>query len=407
MNYIESYHEMKDAFASVNSTLYYDGMEIIKSEFHSSCHNLLPGNDEYTCDKHSTHFHVNNSFFNDVGSAEDAVHIKDIYVEENRSFNYCILKPKDTGPSKKVIILLHGFNEKHWEKYLPWGKYLCQKTQSTIIFFPIAFHMQRAPLPWSEKRKMYRLSAERKKKYPYIVNSTLSNVAISMRLHAMPQRFIWSGLQTYYDAIQFIEECKNGGNRHIDKDFSFDIFAYSIGGLLAEILKLSNYNNYFENTKVGLFCAGAVFNRISPVSKYILDSEANVALYSYLVEHFENFLNKDDHMRHYIKNDHIEGKVFHSMLDYQKMRDFRESLFKKMENYFYAVPLKKDTVIPSFEVMNTLQGAFRDINIKVEEEHFSHEYTHENPFPVNSPDPEKVEENFCRVFDKFSAFFDQ
>ena len=105
----------------------------------------------------------------------------------------------------------------------------------------------------------------------------------------MSQRFIWSGLQTYYDAIQFIEDCKSGNNEFIDKDFSFNIFVYSIGGFLSQILLLTNYKNYFDNTKLCLFCGGAVFNRISPVSKFILDSEANVALYPYLVEHFDFF----------------------------------------------------------------------------------------------------------------------
>ncbi|MGD9160111.1 MAG: DUF6051 family protein [Desulfobacteraceae bacterium] len=405
MNYINSYYELKDAFMFVGNSKHYNDLEIIKSEFNSSCFSILPGNENYVCKKHNVSFRVNNSFFNDVGSAEDAVHIKDVNVEENRNFKYYMLKPKNIIKVKKAIFLLHGFNEKHWDKYLPWGKYLCQKTQSAIIFFPIAFHMQRAPLLWSEKRKMFRLSEDRKKKYPYIVNSTLSNVAISMRLHTMPQRFIWSGLQTYYDVIQFIEECKSAKNDYIDKDFSFDFFAYSIGGLLAEILKLSNYKNYFDETKVGMFCSGAVFNRLSPVSKYILDSEANVALYSYLVEHFDSFLNKDAHLNHYIEGKHFEGKVFYSMLDYQKMRDFRECLFKKMEKYFYAISLKEDRVIPSFEIMNTLQGAFRNINIRVDEENFNYKYTHENPFPINSGRSLQIEENFNRVFNKFSIFF--
>lgn len=384
-----------------------DDLEIIKSKFYSSFYRILPGNKNYICEEHNAEFHVNNSFFNDIGSAEDVVHFKDVNVRENRAFEYYMLKPKNIERVKKVIFLFHGFNEKHWDKYLPWGKSLCRNTKSLIVFFPIAFHMQRAPLSWSEKRKMFRLSEERKLRYPYIVNSSLSNVAISIRLHTMPQRFIWSGLQTYYDVIQFIEECKNGKYDFIDKNFTFDIFAYSIGGLLAEILKLSNYKNIFNKTKVGMFCSGAVFNRLSPVSKYILDSEANVALYSYLVEHFDNVLHKDIHLRHYIQENHFEGKVFYSMLDYQKMRDFREDLFKKSEKYFYAVSLKKDSIIPSFEIMNTLQGAFRHINIKVEEEDFEHIYTHENPFPVNSPQAELVEENFNRVFNKFSDFFNR
>ncbi|MDD2476118.1 MAG: DUF6051 family protein, partial [Dysgonamonadaceae bacterium] len=233
------------------------------------------------------------------------------------------------------------------------------------------------------------------------------NVAISMRLHTMPQRFIWSGLQTYYDVIQLITDIKKDNNKHIDKDFQFDIFAYSIGGFLAQILKLANYNNYFENSKVCLFCTGATFNRLSAVSKFILDSEANVALYSYLVEHFDKMLERDNVLHHYIKEDHLEGKIFSSMLDYQKMREFREGLLKKYEHQIYAISLTKDEVIPAFEIMNTLKGAYRKINIRMDEMDFEYDYIHENPFPSKTVDPNKVDESFKKVFEKVCEFFNK
>ena len=228
-----------------------------------------------------------------------------------------------------------------------------------------------------------------------------------MRLHAMPQRFIWSGLQTYYDVIQLISDIKQDNNPHIHPDFQFDIFAYSIGGFLAQILKLSNYNNYFNNSKVCLFCSGATFNRLSPVSKFILDSEANVALYSYLVEHFDKMLERDNVLNHYIREDHPEGEIFSSMLDYQKMRGYREALLKKYENQIYAISLTKDDVIPSFEIMNTLKGAYRNINIRMDEMDFEYDYIHENPFPTNVPESDLVDENFEKVFEKVCVFLNE
>ncbi|MBN2614299.1 MAG: hypothetical protein JXR71_01280 [Bacteroidales bacterium] len=403
MNYAKSYVTMKEAFSSTDPVTEVDNIEFRKFPFHSNAYSLLPGKEDYFCQVHNEAFTDNLLFYNDIGTIQYDVHMKDVYVEENHDFEYHLIRPKGAPPAKKVIFMFHGFNEKNWEKYLPWAKALCDRTQSTVVLFPIAFHMQRAPLPWSEKRKMYDLSKKRRERYPNIIHSTLSNVAISMRLHSMPQRFIWSGLETYYDAIQFIEECKNGKNELIDKDFTFDIFAYSIGGLLAEILKLSNHQGYFTDTKVCLFCSGAVFNRLSPVSKFILDSEANVALYSYLVEHFDSFLKKDAHLQHYIEG-HLEGKVFRSMLEYQKMRAFREDLLRKHQHQIYAISLKKDSVIPSFEIMNTLQGAFRDIDIKVDEHDFEFSYTHENPFPLNPSQAEKVEQQFNLIFDKIAGF---
>ena len=59
-----------------------------------------------------------------------------------------------------------------------------------------------------------------------------------MRLHAMPQRFIWSGLQTYYDVIQLITDIKDGNNEHIEKDFKLDIFAYPLVAFLLKFLSL-------------------------------------------------------------------------------------------------------------------------------------------------------------------------
>jgi hypothetical protein len=92
------------------------------------------------------------------------------------------------------------------------------------------------------------------------------------------------------------------------------------------------------------------------------------------------------------------------MLDYSKMRDFREGLLRQVEKQVYAITLKNDTVIPSFEILNTLQGAFRTINISVEEFDFGYEYIHENPFPANPAVSECVDEAFNRVFDRICGF---
>ena len=404
MTYTESYHTLKSIFSTSQKDKTYNGTEIHEFPFISSSCGILPGNPDHFCEKHHQHLSTSFSFYNDVGTIRDDVHIKDIEVKENQAFNYNIIRPAGEGKCRKVIFLFHGFNEKDWTKYLPWAYALCSGTQSAVVLFPIAFHMQRAPKYWSSKREMFRLSEERRKRFPHIIHSTLSNVAISMRLHSMPQRFIWSGLQTYYDMIRFIEECRQGRHPDIDPNFEFNIFAYSIGGFLAQILKLTNFKGYFEDTKVCLFCGGAAFNRLSPVSKFILDSEANVALYSFLVEHFDKMLDQDHLLHHYIRDDHPEGRVFYAMLDYRRSRSFREELLKKHEKWFYAISLRKDEVVPSFEIINTLQGAYRDIRIRVDEVDFDRKYLHENPFPVNVAYSGQVDEDFALVFDKACRF---
>jgi len=379
-------------------------LEIVEYNFESLSHTILPGASKYHCTMHNLDIECNYAFSTEVGIRNSNVDTKDICIEENRFYKYQIIKPKGERCTSRVVFLFHGFNEKDWGKYVPWAEAICKKTGFSVVLFPIAFHMQRAPKGWSSKREMFELSEMRKRNYPNVVHSTLSNVAISIRLHSMPQRFIWSGLQTYYDVIQLIEECKEDRHPYISKNFELDIFAYSIGGFLAQILKLSNYNNYFSNSKVCLFCSGATFNRLSPVSKFILDSEANIALYSFLIEHFDSILQKDNLLHHYIV-EHFEGQVFQSMLNFQKMRDFREGLLKKYEDQIYAITLKKDLVIPSFEVINTLKGAYRTININVEELDFDREYIHENPFNTGSTASQQGDEDFELVFNKVSGFF--
>ena len=94
------------------------------------------------------------------------------------------------------------------------------------------------------------------------------------------------------------------------------------------------------------------------------------------------------------------------MLDYQKGRVLREKLLKKYEKHIYAITLKKDTVIPSFEVINTLRGAYRDIDIKIDELDFDREYMHENPFPSISRIRKQIDEDFDEVFRKICDFYD-
>jgi hypothetical protein len=268
-----------------------------------------------------------------------------------------------------------------------------------VLLFPIAFHMNRAPQAWSDTRAMFSASEQRKKQFPLILHSSLTNVAISTRLHAKPQRFVWSGLQTYYDIIQLLEQIKSGNHPAIAATASIDLFAYSIGAFLCEILMMTNYNNYFSNSKLVMFCGGPVFNRISPVSKFILDSEANVNLYSFLVEHLESYLNNDERLKHYLSNAHEEGMCFRSVLNYSAMAGFREERLQKIAERLYAVALNGDTVIYPYEVLNTLQGKYRNIPVPVDIIDLPYHFIHEAPFPATTKNASLVDEAFDTVFD--------
>lgn len=327
----------------------------------------------------------------------------DSEIMENIKFRYHMIMPRNEERAKGIILMFHGFNEKYWSKYLPWATYIAEKTGKSIVMFPIAFHMNRAPAEWSDARSMYDVSAQRKHRHPDVIGSSLSNVAISTRLHNKPQRFIWSGLQTYYDVIDFVEAFKAGLHPSITPDASIDFMSYSIGTFLGEILMMTNKDGYFSKSRYATFCGGAVFNRLSPVSKFILDSEANVSLYSYVVEHLESHMKRDEVLRHYL-NAHVEGVNFRCMLNYKELTQYREEIFRKMSDQFYAITLVKDEVVPAYEVINTLNGVCRDIPIRIETLDYPYKYIHEDPFPALTKIADEVDEQFRLTFDKISDF---
>ena len=334
----------------------------------------------------------------------DILDVADAMVSENASFRYHVFKPDRVRKSDGMVLLFHGFNEKHWHKYLPWAARILELTGKTVVLFPIAFHMNRAPSAWSDPRLMYQVSKRRKEEFPDILNSSLLNAAISSRLQRNPQRFIWSGLQTYYDVRDFVGSCRRGEHPLFEKEFSVDIMAYSIGGFLSQVLLLSNPDGLFSGTKLFMFCGGPVFNRISPVSKFILDSEANVRLYSFLVEHLESHLKHDPRLLACLDDGSESGVAFRSMLSYKSMADFREERFRAMSARISAIALARDEVIPPYEVENTLNGRNRDIPIRVETYDFPYSYKHEDPFPALAGISNEVNEGFCSVFEKVGIF---
>lgn len=328
----------------------------------------------------------------------------DSEIEDNLNFRYHIMFPAGVKKAAGVIILLHGFNEKYWDKYLPWAACLAKKTGKAVVMFPIAFHMNRAPALWSDKRYMYRASKERKKRYPVLINSTLSNVAISTRLHNRPDRFIWSGFESYHDIIDLVENIKSGGHPGIEAEASIDFCSYSIGTFLGEVVMMTNKDGYFSKSKYATFCGGPVFNRLSPVSKFILDSESNVSLYSYLVEHLESHMKNSPELANLLGGAFAEGVNFRSLLNYRLDLMYREDKFREFSDRVYAIALAQDEVVPAYEVINTLQGSRKDIGVRVDVLDYPYAYRHEDPFPINARITGEVDRQFRATFDKICAF---
>jgi len=402
MDYLEAYNTLKSTINYENDRVVSGEVTVLNFTFESTAYDLLTGHSRYVCDLHGLTF--DGQPISGHSTHHEKVDNTDSDIEENRFFRYSVFFPGKPEKAKRLILFFHGFNERSWDKYYPWARMIAKKTGKAVVLFPIAFHMNRAPAFWSDKRKMFELSQVREKKYPNLVKSSFSNVAISVRLHTHPDRFIWSGLETYNDIIHFVALCKAGLHPLVERECSYDFFSYSIGSLLAEILKLTNHQGYFTDSKLCMFCGGAVFNRLAPVSKFILDSEANVALYSYLVEHIDSHKKKNPRLRHYLSQEHPEGFNFYSMLDYKINLEYREGLFRSVQDQVYAIALKQDKVVPSYEVVNTLQGIQRDIRIPVDTMDFPYPYSHENPFPSRDPIREDVDAAFSSVFTKIGDF---
>lgn len=385
MNYFQRFKQLKSLVSYEPDRIEVDGsMTVYNFTFHSQHGGLFPESP------------------NEGNPGRDLLDVEDRQVAENAAFRYHVFAPSGAGRCSEMLLLFHGFNERHWDKYLPWAAKLVESTGKTVVLFPIAFLMNRSPATWSDTRLMHAASKRRRADYPDVIDSSLLNAAISTRLQRNPQRFIWSGLQTYYDVVGFLESCKRGEHPLFERSCRVDILAYSIGCFLSEVLLLANPSGCFSDTRVFMFCGGPVFNRISPVSKFILDSEANVRLYSFLVEHLESHLRHDPKLSRYLNTE--SGVAFRSMLNYKLMADFREEKFRSMSDRISAIGLVRDDIMPAYEMANTLKGRNRDIPVPVEIMDFPYSYRHEDPFPAHEAIAAEVDEQFSRVFGKISAF---
>jgi hypothetical protein len=245
---------------------------------------------------------------------------------------------------------------------------------------------------------MKRVSQNRQLASPTIVNSTFANAAISTRLQENPQRFCWSGLQTIEDISKFLDEVRSGARSPIAPKAQVNIFAYSIGAFLAEILLMADVGRHFANTRLFMFCGGATVDRMYPNSRYILDSDATIALHALFLSRLPSELQHDSRLGHYISRAHSEGQVFRWLLSYHEHKLEREARLRQLSNQIAAAVLRKDTVVPPGEVLNTLQGEARDVPVRVRLFDFPFDCSHVVPFPLNAPEP-ALTQAFEQVFE--------
>lgn len=365
--------------------------------------NLLPGREEYRRTEHYRLFSEKLRRKTDDSPMERILHLEDAVIRENCSFTYPMFSNPEQEISR-IIVLFHGLNERSWEKYLPWAQRLVRSTGKAVILFPTAFHMNRAPLEWSDPRLMRRVSNSRRQLFSSLSCSTFANAAISTRLQTLPQRFFWSGIQTYRDFLQLLRIIRSGRHIRINREATVDLFGYSIGAFLAELLLMIDFNREFSRSRLFLFCGGPTFDRLFPVSRYIMDSEAAISLYAFFIQNLDEQIKCNRRLAHFLGSGHPEGYYFRSMLDYYAMRAEREARFREVGARIQALALAGDTVIRPEEVVNTLCGFERDIPVEVAVEDFPYPYTHENPFPPKRGFSGQIDRCFDRVFERATAF---
>lgn len=336
--------------------------------------------------------------------SEKIFDILDSDVTQNSSFIYPVYKKNNSEKSKAVIILLHGLNEKSWDKYHTWAKALVEMTGKSVLMFPISFHINRVQPSWNHPRRMDYLSKERFAMYPDLSESSFVNAAISTRLQFKPETFFWSGMRTFNDIISLLTQIKSDNHPVIGKNASIDFFSYSIGAFLTEILLMDNHNNWFDDTKALLFCGGPVMSHMYATSRYIYDSETYKSMTNFYVLNFDKEVDKSNGMKRCYKNPDPAAVDFKSMLNIKIDSDCRENKLRKLSGRIKAISLENDNVIPPASVILTLQGINKNIPVEITVKDFPFEYDHISPFPLGDGIKNDVNKSFIEVFEESSEF---
>jgi hypothetical protein len=345
---------------------------------------------------------INTRFSSDTGN-DSFLNKNDVSIPENISFSYPVFVPADAS-SSKVILLLHGLNERSWVKYLVWAFFLAQNTGSYVILFPISFHINRSPESWKDPRAMFHYLSERKTNFGDVSMSSIANITLSNRLTEDPMRFFNSGYQTVEDIVKLMSLIRDGRHDLIPRGSKVNIFAYSIGAFLAQIILMGNPENLFDETRLFMLCGGSVFSNMHGTSKLIMDSLAYDKVFSFYLDDFENEIKGKSTFWDFLSSSRI-GMAFRSMIDLARFMKFRESRLFGLKEQIRSIALLKDSIIPADGIVKTLNYKAHSFDSPVEVTDFPYPYTHENPFPVfDSALSLKVDSAFERIFTSAGLF---
>jgi len=345
---------------------------------------------------HETNIDVRFFHFNSRSSiGKNETLLTDSAIGENLSFDYPVFIPSGKTKNDKAILLLHGLNERSWSKYLPWAETICYHTGKPVILFPIAFHMNRSPLSWSNPRNLINLLGFRKERYQDDRSISFANVALSDRISQNPERFYLSGRQTWADLTSLFGEIKTGRHPLFKEGTQIDLFAYSIGAFLSQIALMANEQNLFNDTRLFMFCGGSIFRSMQGISRSIMDRAAFDKLQEYYIHHFGG-----ERVTGWRRDNGFNA--FCRMISPERGQGEREDFFTRISKRISGIVLAKDTVIPYQGVEEALGTQNTETSMTLLD--FSFPYTHENPFPLHSQDISSVNTAFRNIFSRAVEF---
>lgn len=327
---------------------------------------------------------------------------EDDRIEENGHFRYPVFHPAGSGRYKRAVILLHGLNERKWDKYYTWAHFLVKELQVPVILFPISFHLNRSPEAWIDPRFLATRVESRKKVYQEAEDSTFLNFALSERLTAHPERFFLSGIQTVDDLTSLITHIRQGIHPLFEKDSRVDFFSYSIGGLLSQVMMIANPKGIVDDAKFFFFSAGSTFCDMHGASRLIMDTPAHEKVQHYYRVDLESTLGNKGKVTDFFHGTRL-GMAFRSMVAPDRFRQLREKTFINLRNRIKAVAVDNDLVIPAEKIKETFDAGRNYGDVTILKPYYP--YTHENPFPLKLTDYNRpIEQVFHQVFGKAVAF---
>lgn len=320
----------------------------------------------------------------------------DAQICENIDFSFPVFLPEKNCRYNSVILMLHGLNERNWNKYLTWAEFLCVSTGKPVILFPLAFHINRSPLSWSNPRFLKPLLDMRREETENDRSLSFANLALSKRISENPFRFYLSGRQSLNDIYTLLQQIKSGAYSFLSENAQVDVFSYSIGSFLSQIAFLSDKEGLLADSKLFMFCGGSIFSSMFGESRSIMDKVAFEKLYSFYKNEFsgenENILLKDEAM-----------EAFLNMIIPERNAEKRETFFSKMGDKLKGISLVNDKVIPYSGVVGALGKQCAAERIQILD--FPYHYGHEQPFPVLPEGQAKlVDRSFQKVFDTAASF---